>query len=273
MGTNLFMTEVAEHIVIKGSKEGITILLPVENEWSELLRELKEKFSSSTDFFKNANIIVDLGTRALQECELIGLAVSLQEQEVTLKGILSDSPITKLLVQQQNLPLLSTGSIIHSRSGWQHPVRQNKQQDKPAIKNSRTTANKGSEQQGLPAGHQGAVYFKRTIRSGQKVNVGGNVIVMGDVNPGAEIVAGGDIIIFGALRGIAHAGAGGNDDSVVTALHLEPTQLRISQYIARAPEKPQGKHNNRHATGWHPEIARVKNGAIYIEAYQMMGNK
>ena len=106
-------------------------------------------------------------------------------------------------------------------------------------------------------------------------------MVLGDVNPGAEIVAGGDIIIFGALRGIAHAGASGNEDSVVVALQLQPTQLRISQYIARAPEKPangkrsassehslDGTHSSRNTSNWLPEIARVRDGAICIDSYQ-----
>jgi len=40
-------------------------------------------------------------------------------------------------------------------------------------------------------------------------------VVLGDVNPGAEVVAGGDIIVLGALRGVAHAGAMGDEDTVV----------------------------------------------------------
>jgi len=51
------------------------------------------------------------------------------------------------------------------------------------------------------------------------------------------VVANGDILVWGRLRGIAHAGALGNQQCVIMALQMEPTQLRIADAIARAPEK------------------------------------
>lgn len=276
------MAEVAERITIKGNKDGITVIFTEQCEWSELVSELEQKFLANGEFFSGSNLIVNFGTRALQEFELNELKTVIDNQNITLKGVLSDSPITKLLVQKEDLPLLSTGSIIHSKTGWQHPVRQGKL-ERPTSKNLRK--NITGDLQKLPIGHQPALYLKRTIRSGQKINVSGTVVVLGDVNPGAEIVAGGDIVIFGALRGIAHAGASGNENSVVVALQLQPTQLRISQYIARAPEEPvNGKrsvrsehsldpgYGSRNANGWLPEIARVRSGAIYIDLYQHNNN-
>jgi septum site-determining protein MinC len=41
---------------------------------------------------------------------------------------------------------------------------------------------------------------------------------------------------MGSLRGIAHAGYGGDTTAVIVASHMNPSQLRISQYINRAPE-------------------------------------
>lgn len=115
-----------------------------------------------------------------------------------------------------------------------------------------------SQRSALPV--EETLFLRRTLRSGQRIDYDGNVVVMGDVNAGAVITCSGDIIVLGSLRGLAHAGAEGNDRSIVMAFRLEPTQLRIAQYISRSPDealpRPEG-----------PEVARVRNGVIQIEAY------
>lgn len=102
-----------------------------------------------------------------------------------------------------------------------------------------------------------SLYLKETIRSGQKIEFEGNIIVLGDVNAGAELIAAGDILIMGTFRGLAHAGALGDEKSVVTAIKLQPVQIRIANLIAVSPEK--------YLKSEYPEIARAKNGIITIE--------
>ncbi|MBD0390300.1 MAG: septum site-determining protein MinC, partial [Nostoc sp. C3-bin3] len=82
-----------------------------------------------------------------------------------------------------------------------------------------------------------ALYLEMTVRSGVEIRHPGTVILLGDLNPGGIVIADGDIIIWGRLRGIAHAGAGGNRECLIMALQMEPTQLRIADAVARAPEK------------------------------------
>ena len=74
-------------------------------------------------------------------------------------------------------------------------------------------------------------FVKSTVRSGRKIEFKGNVVIMGDVNPGAEVVAYGNIVVMGSLRGTAHAGADGNNEAFVSALKLQPTQLRIGNHM------------------------------------------
>lgn len=74
------------------------------------------------------------------------------------------------------------------------------------------------------------------IRSGQVLEVPGDLLLVGDVNPGATVRAGGNIFIMGALKGIAHAGYFGRDDAVIVASFMTPSQLRISDCISRAPD-------------------------------------
>lgn len=108
---------------------------------------------------------------------------------------------------------------------------------------------------------ENTILVQRTLRSGQTIRYNGNVVVLGDVNPGAEISASGNVIVMGALRGVVHAGAGGDEKAIVLAFKLQPTQLRISEHITRPPD-------NEAIEADHPEMARIRDGVVTIEAFQ-----
>lgn len=79
----------------------------------------------------------------------------------------------------------------------------------------------------------------RIIRSGQVLESPGDLLLIGDVNPGGTISAGGNIFIMGSLKGIAHAGCFGNEQAVVIASSMKPSQLKISSCLNRAPDHVQ----------------------------------
>lgn len=56
----------------------------------------------------------------------------------------------------------------------------------------------------------------KIIRSGQVLEVPGDLLLIGDVNPGGTVKAGGNIFILGALKGIAHAGYNGDKNAVIS---------------------------------------------------------
>ncbi len=93
------------------------------------------------------------------------------------------------------------------------------------------------------------LYVQMTLRSGTEIRHNGTVIVLGDLNPGSTIIAEGDILVWGRLRGVAHAGCKGNTKCLIMALQLEPTQIRIADFVARAPENPPAQYV--------PEVAYV----------------
>ena len=74
-------------------------------------------------------------------------------------------------------------------------------------------------------------YIQYSLRSGQTEEYTGSLVIIGDVNAGAEVIAGGNIAILGVLRGLAHAGAGGNTNAIISANYIEPTQLRIANVV------------------------------------------
>jgi len=104
-----------------------------------------------------------------------------------------------------------------------------------------------------------AAFAWRTVRSGQVIRHQGHVTVLGDVNAGGEIIAGGNVLVWGRLRGTVHAGALGDRKAVICALELAPTQLRIADLIARAPEGGAGRF---------PEVAFVENDQISVEPWE-----
>ncbi len=78
---------------------------------------------------------------------------------------------------------------------------------------------------------------QNSLRSGQKEEYAGSIVICGDVNAGAEIIAGGNIIVLGTLRGLAHAGAAGNTMALISANTVDVTQIRIANLVREVGEK------------------------------------
>lgn len=74
-------------------------------------------------------------------------------------------------------------------------------------------------------------FHRGSLRSGQKIETEGSIVILGDVNSGAEVIASENIIVLGALRGLAHAGANGNKGAIIAAGVLEAVQLRIANIV------------------------------------------
>lgn len=74
-------------------------------------------------------------------------------------------------------------------------------------------------------------FHKGSLRSGQRMEVEGSIVIIGDVNSGAEVIATDNIVVIGTLRGLAHAGAKGNKEAIIAASTLDAVQLRISNIV------------------------------------------
>lgn len=80
-------------------------------------------------------------------------------------------------------------------------------------------------------------FHKGSLRSGQKLETEGSIVIIGDVNSGAEVVASDNIVVLGSLRGLAHAGAKGNKEAIIAAGNLDAVQIRISNVIKQINRK------------------------------------
>lgn len=74
-------------------------------------------------------------------------------------------------------------------------------------------------------------FHRGSLRSGQKIEFEGSLVILGDVNAGAEVLAGENIVVLGILRGMAHAGAKGNKEAIIAAASIESAQIRIASIV------------------------------------------
>ena len=100
-------------------------------------------------------------------------------------------------------------------------------------------------------------FHRGTLRAGQKMEVEGSLVILGDVNSGAEVMATDNIVVLGALRGLAHAGAKGNIQAIIAAGLMDCVQLRIANVVKEIDRDEEIMH--KHA------CASVENNEIVIE--------
>ena len=74
-------------------------------------------------------------------------------------------------------------------------------------------------------------FHRGSLRSGQKMEVEGSLVILGDVNSGAEVMASDNLVVLGALRGLAHAGAKGNKQAIIAAGLFDAVQVRIANIV------------------------------------------
>ena len=204
-------------VQLKSQDGRLLLILPPESQgsgselsWSDIWQQIRQRLNAG-DRFRISNTPVHLmaqdrlvDTRQLQE-----LAEALSEVQLRLISVSTSR-------RQTAIAAVTSGYSVEQLQ----PVTS-------LISESKATATPQAD----------ALYLETTVRSGVEIRHPGTVIILGDVNPGGIVIADGDIIIWGRLRGIAHAGAGGNRECLIMALQMEPTQLRIADAVARAPEK------------------------------------
>ncbi|MGB3637081.1 MAG: septum site-determining protein MinC [Rivularia sp. (in: cyanobacteria)] len=204
-------------VEIRSEKDRLVLTLPslsetsvCEYSWSEIWQQMKLRLLAQKRFF-SSKISVHLIAydRLLDSRQLQDIADTLSELSLQLKSVGTNRRQTAI-----------------AAAGGGYSVEQ--LQPKTAFSFESYKVN-------LPPAEP--LYMETTVRSGVEIRHRGSVIILGDVNPGGIVVADGDILIWGRLRGVAHAGAQGNSECTIMALQMEPTQLRIANALARAPEK------------------------------------
>lgn len=179
-----------QNVVIKGTKDGLTLQLNDKCAYNELIEELVEKLDTVTNDGQDALITVTVQT---------GNRYITEEDKEALKNVIRKRQ--HLIVEDIKSNVITVDEALR----WKE--------------------------------EEEIVSYAGRIRSGQVLEVPGNLLLVGDVNPGGTIKAGGSIYVVGALKGVAHAGCYGNDRAVIAAAKMMPTQLRISNHLTRSPDR------------------------------------
>jgi septum site-determining protein MinC len=230
------MQNVSRPIVeLKGYRDGLRLIIDPKAPIEGIERAIAERMANLGDSLSGMAMNIDVGSRSLPDEGLIRLRDLLHENYgLEVNHVIGDS---------YDEPTIAEESQIVGA---------------PAIHEEARVFNR------LAPMHEDTQFIRHTLRSGQVERfLEGNMVILGDVNPGAEVTAAGDIIVLGALRGVAHAGALGNTASVIIALNLLPTQLRIGRFITRPPG---GKQRRRRKA----EIARIQEEAIVVEQFDRL---
>lgn len=86
-------------------------------------------------------------------------------------------------------------------------------------------------------------FHRGAVRSGQRIEYEGSIVILGDVNGGAEVIAGDNVVVLGVLRGLAHAGARGNKKAIIAAASIDCKQIRIADIIKEIEEEKDEEGN------------------------------
>lgn len=158
------------------------------------------------------------------------------EEEATQEEIITElkkkMPELKSLYQDDTTPILVTGRVLKNKEMEeikkviQTVLKVEVQFDSPklglhGIKKSFSRDIATSETK----------FHRGSLRSGQKIEFEGSLVILGDVNAGAEVLAGENIVVLGILRGMAHAGAQGNKEAIIAAASIESPQIRIANIV------------------------------------------
>lgn len=218
------VSEVEDGILLKGSGHRIRCIIPESLEGGRLVEAFERLVEEGRNLLDGAEVVIDLQGRPL----------SIDAWEAILKHLilpggmqvvawLSNDPATQALLR-------SAGMILENRQRVSKP----------------------------PQSGCKALMLPRSLRSGQKVEADGDVIVFGNVNDGAEVYAGGHICVWGRLQGLAHAGCTGDEKARIAALSLEAVQVRIGSLYSVL---------DRGGPWWaKPAAVAVQNGTIVLRS-------
>jgi septum site-determining protein MinC len=269
--------------LLRGRRDGLEVTLS-QRDLEEAFDELQARLAEQPTFYYGSSAVANFGELRPSSEAIARLRSLLDVAGITLRAVSGSAEGLDALASEHGLdfegtvareelprprPLRprtevriseSARSLVADFAGARTDIAQRRSRGEGSVPRLKTELK--SPPPVAPALHvvealPTTLYHAATLRGGQMLQHSGNIVVVGDVNPGAEVVATGDILVFGRLAGIAHAGAGGNEQSRIYALDLAATQVRIATFIA-------ADHDAKRRATPTPEVALVQQGRIAI---------
>ena len=180
-------------ILLKGTGYGVRMLFPEEKTDEELLQEALAFSGEAARLTRGIGVALDFQGRALSRAFLLRFL-----SEFVWKGA-----FRVLSWMSYNADTLE----IFRASGFST--------GEPCTSKSEKKESGGA-----------SLVLIQSLRSGQRVEHDGDVVLLGHMNEGAEICASGNVFVRGRLKGVVHAGMKGGEFSI-SAGQFEAKQLRL----------------------------------------------
>lgn len=180
-------------ILLKGTGYGVRMILPEALPDERLLEELLRFSGDAARLARGIGVVLDLQGRSLTR----PLLVALLSQFVWTGDF---KVLSWMSYNVDTLELLRSSGFSIGEPMADKPERS--------------------------AGSNTLVLYQ-SLRSGQRVEHDGDVVLLGHMNDGAEIYSSGNVFIRGRLKGVVHAGMRGGE-YCISAGQFEARQLRIA---------------------------------------------
>ena len=189
-----------EQIILKGTGYGLRMIFPEDPPEEEIFTSLGRLSAEVPVMAGNIGVVLDFQGRHLSRCFILRLL-----SEFVWPGnirVLSWISLDGETMNDLRSMGAATGEPVPEKTG-------------------------GGEKTS-----SGPLILYRSLRSGQRVEHDGDILIIGHVNDGAEVVASGSISVWGRLKGIAHAGLDGGEEHTVVAGFFEAAQVRLGSKVS-----------------------------------------
>lgn len=214
----------SETVKIKSFSNGIRLELDDTVDFEKIIEDISAKFSAGRNFFGKVSVALEITGRDVTDAEEIRI----------LDTIAASSDVDIICV-----------------------VGHDEEKDRTFVKVLQQIEKRF-------AGTGLCNLYRGTLKNNDVINLEGDVVIMGDVNPGCVVAVTGNIVVLGGLYGEAYAGSDENEDAYVIALEMEPEKLKIGDFKYKSKDK-------KSKWGIHPKIqpkiAYKKDDRVIVENY------
>lgn len=193
-----------------------------------------------------------------QDCSIIKISEEANQEEI-IKSLSEKLPELKNLYQDEKTPIKITGKILKNKEIEEVKQLIKEQMEVEIIFDMPQTLGLSGIVRTFEKdiNFSETKFYRESLRSGQRIEEEGSIVILGDVNSGAEVIAADNIVVLGKLRGLAHAGAKGNQKAIISAGELDTVQIRIANIV---------KQLNRETSSQLMAYVTIQNNNIIIEA-------
>ena len=166
------------------------------------------------------------------------------EQKEIMQALKKKLPELKKLYKEEKTPIKITGKVLKNKEidEIQNTIKEKLDVDVDfdMPKSLGLSAIKKTFEREIAVSE--TTFHRGSLRSGQKLEIEGSIVIIGDVNSGAEVIASDNIVVLGNLRGLAHAGAKGNKQAIIASGVLDTVQIRIANIVKEIDRDEEPMH-------------------------------